>query len=259
MDLCASPGSKTLQALEIVAQNGKGRIIANDVHSGRLDSLREAVVRSGLSDTLTTRVTFTNYDASIFPLPRSGKLFDAIICDVPCSGDGTIRKDKHILPLWTPNTGNELHGLQVKILSRALELVTIGGIVCYSTCSLNPVEDEAVVATALLETKSEMMKFELMTWPKNLLSGFIRRPGIRDWNVGFYDHNKMDGGSDDYGSITFCADKHQAEDAGIQDVSATLWPPKPQIQQLNIERCVRLLPQDNDTGGFFLVLIKRLK
>lgn len=93
LDLCASPGSKTLQALEIVGQDGgkKGRVIANDVHSTRLDSLKDAVDRSGLPEDLTSRVVFTKYDASVFPPPKSGKLFDAIICDVPCSGDGTIR------------------------------------------------------------------------------------------------------------------------------------------------------------------------
>jgi 16S rRNA C967 or C1407 C5-methylase (RsmB/RsmF family) len=257
LDLCASPGSKTLQAVEIVAETGKkGKVIANDVHSGRLDSLREAVARSGLSERLTSRVTFTNYDASIFPPPKSGKLFDAIICDVPCSGDGTIRKDKHILPMWTPGTGNELHSLQVKILKRALELVKVGGVVCYSTCSLNPVEDEAVVAAAI-QNKTNM-EFELMEWPKKLFPGFIRRQGVEDWNVGFYDHNKVEEGTDDYGSIIFCRDETHAADASI-DAAVSLWPTKLNIQEIHLDRCVRLLPQDNDTGGFFLVLIKRLK
>jgi 16S rRNA C967 or C1407 C5-methylase (RsmB/RsmF family) len=183
-------------------------------------------------------------------------LFDAIICDVPCSGDGTIRKDKHILPMWTPGTGNELHSLQVKILKRALELVKVGGVVCYSTCSLNPVEDEAVVAAAI-QNKTNM-EFELMEWPKKLFPGFIRRQGVEDWNVGFYDHNKVEEGTDDYGSIIFCRDETHAADASI-DAAVSLWPTKLNIQEIHLDRCVRLLPQDNDTGGFFLVLIKRLK
>ena len=256
LDLCASPGSKTLQALEIVAQKGKGKVIANDVHSGRLDSLREAVVRSGLSSALTSRVTFTNYDASKFPPPKSGKLFDAIICDVPCSGDGTIRKDKHILPMWTPSTGNELHSLQVKILNKAVELVKVGGFVCYSTCSLNPVEDEAVVS-AVMQADRGIKEFRLIKWPETLLPGLIRRPGISDWKVGFYDGNKVKDGMDDYGMITFCADETEAEEFGI--TNATLWPSKSQDTKLHLDRCVRLLPQDNDTGGFFLAVIKRTK
>jgi 16S rRNA C967 or C1407 C5-methylase (RsmB/RsmF family) len=154
LDLCASPGSKCLQALEIVSAkrtDGKrGRVIANDVHTGRLDALRDAVLRSGMPESIWERVTYTNYDASVFPAPKSGKLFDAIICDVPCGGDGTIRKDKHILPMWSPNISNAIHKLQLKMLSRALELVRVGGVVCYSTCSLNPIEDEAIVSAVLL-------------------------------------------------------------------------------------------------------------
>ena len=68
-------------------------------------------------------------------IKKSHKPFDCIIADVPCSGDGTIRKDGRILPSWTPSIGNSLHSTQLKILKRALILVKTGGVVCYSTCS----------------------------------------------------------------------------------------------------------------------------
>ncbi|KAL3805409.1 hypothetical protein ACHAWO_006213 [Cyclotella atomus] len=265
LDLCASPGSKTLQALEIVAQGGKGRIIANDVHAGRLDSLKDAVSRSGLPKHYTSRVTYTNYDASSFPPPKSGNLFDAIICDVPCSGDGTIRKDKHILPMWTPGVSNELHRLQLQVLNRALTLVKVGGFVCYSTCSLNPVEDEAVVAAALQQVVNEggnSRRVELVDWPNDLLSGFIRRPGVVDWKVGFYHDQSSDiveEGAGDFGSISFYANERDAKEAGM-DTNVTLWPPESsKIDELHLDRCLRLLPQDNDTGGFFVAIFKRLK
>ena len=130
-DMCASPGSKTLQALEIVGK--KGRIVANDVSEARLDALRGALERSGVSPTLLKRIHYTCQDGCLLQSPRlksksteeKGKRLDfhAVICDVPCSGDGTIRKDKHILPMWKPNFGNELHSLQTRILLRALQLV----------------------------------------------------------------------------------------------------------------------------------------
>ncbi|KAL9186630.1 hypothetical protein ACHAXT_005868 [Thalassiosira profunda] len=257
LDLCASPGSKTLQALEIVgAPSGgkRGRVIANDVHPKRLDSLRDAVLRSGLPDSLTARVTYTNHDASVFPAPKSGKLFDAIICDVPCGGDGTIRKDKHILPMWSPNISNEIHGLQRKILLRALELVRVGGVVCYSTCSMSPIEDEAVVQSALLGNR----EYELSEWPKDMLPGFIRRPGVTDWKVGFYDQDNVQEEEDDFGSIAFYDSYEQAVDAGVKDAKATLWPNRVKNEQLHLDRCTRLFPQDHDTGGFFVALIKRM-
>lgn len=75
--------------------------------------------------------------------------FDRILCDVPCSGDGTIRKAPNIAKTWAPKTGMSLHGLQLAIAERGLQLLTVGGLMVYSTCALNPMEDEAIVATLL--------------------------------------------------------------------------------------------------------------
>ena len=267
LDICASPGSKTLQALEIVcggsASSSKqcmGRVIANDVHSGRLDSLRAAVLRSGLPECVTSRVTYTNYDASVFPAPKSGKLFDAVICDVPCGGDGTIRKDKHILPIWSPNISNSMHGLQLKIIRRALELVKVGGVVCYSTCSLNPIEDEAVVAAALGGNNDQGAQYELLDWsPQRSLPGFLTRPGVKTWKVAFHGHDVEDTNDNgDFDGLAFFDDYDCAIDAGMKDASPTFWPNKADNVRIGLERCSRLLPQDQDSGGFFLALIKRM-
>lgn len=119
----------------------------------------------------------TNLDASIYPIIKvSGGnskrhtnqlLFDRILCDVPCSGDGTIRKNSGIWRKWQPGDGNGLHAyglnlrtnyglyltfvvrLQVRILVRAMRMLNSSGRIVYSTCSLNPVENEAVIAVAL--------------------------------------------------------------------------------------------------------------
>ena len=288
LDLCASPGSKTMQALEIAAaanpKTGKrGRVIANDVHAGRLDSLRDAVGRSGLDDDLTARITYTNFDASQFPSPRSGKLFDAIICDVPCSGDGTIRKDKFILPMWTPATGNALHGLQLKILIRALELIKVGGIVCYSTCSLNPVEDEAVVSAALRKLNSKkkgsidgdsssaddddhVPAVELMEWPSSLLPKFQRQAGASDWKIATYEQGHTDDNAgddseddagDDFGKLKYYASYEDARGGGMEQAEKTMWAKKDDVEGMRLEMCSRLLPQAQDTGGFFVALLRR--
>mmetsp|Transcript_34572 Transcript_34572/g.83630 ORF Transcript_34572/g.83630 Transcript_34572/m.83630 type:complete len:550 (-) Transcript_34572:90-1739(-) len=268
LDLCASPGSKTLQALEIVGgESGvggkkRGRVIANDVHPKRLDALREAVIRSGVPDALTSRVTYTNHDASVFPPPKSGRLFGAIVCDVPCGGDGTIRKDRHILPMWSPNISNAIHGLQLKILKRALKLVKVGGVVCYSTCSLNPIEDEAVVAAALSEGDNDggaSAAFELLDWPRDALPGFVRHPGVNDWRVAFYDQDNAGEDEGDFGSLSFFDSYNSALAAGVEGAERTFWPIEDSTKgwNLRLDRCTRLLPQDQDTGGFFLALIKR--
>lgn len=306
LDMCASPGSKTLQALEQVAAN-RGRIVANDVHPLRLQSLKEAISRSGISPTHTSRIKYTNYDASQFPLPKSGRLFDAIMADVPCSGDGTIRKEvdyskphkNMILSSWTPGIGNALHSLQVKILIRALQLVSVGGTVCYSTCSLNPVEDEAVVAAAMIfmngrgnrkgDKKAEKKSmYELVDFPKNILPGFIRQDGVYKWKVADYPYsssagtsqdsiknapddssavdNENDDGSDvdmeeeddDFGKLRWHESYEEARDVGMINIAKTLWPPSSEVSLPPLERCSRLFPQDQDTGGFFVALIRRI-
>jgi len=260
LDMCASPGSKTAQALEVVVSVDKtrGRVIANDVHPKRLDSLREALHRSGVPTELTDRVTYTNFDASVFPSPKSKKLFDAIICDVPCSGDGTIRKDPHILPIWSPRTSNELHGLQLKILVRAMELVKKGGVICYSTCSLNPIEDEAVVSAALSEMNRDDNAYQLLDWPEDLMPGFRIRPGVDSWKVAFYDENNLEKDEDDFGSLSIYESYKDAVDAEVGEANASFWP-NSAIKNLSLHRCCRLFPQDQDTGGFFVALIKRVK
>jgi multisite-specific tRNA:(cytosine-C5)-methyltransferase len=82
-------------------------------------------------------------------------LFDRILCDVPCSGDGTMRKNLGIWKTWQPMDGNGLHGLQLRILQRAMKMLAPQGRIVYSTCSLNPVENEAVVAGALRSNPGE--------------------------------------------------------------------------------------------------------
>merc|ERR1719183_1030232 len=100
-------------------------------------------------------------DAQFFPdlVIRSGSgedgphepfRFDRVLCDVPCSGDGTMRKTPYIWKSWTVKDGLSLHIRQLGILNRGLDLLKVGGRLVYSTCSLNPMEDEAVVAAALV-------------------------------------------------------------------------------------------------------------
>jgi len=205
LDMCASPGSKMLQALEIVASSPvqppkrkQGRIVANDIHPLRLDSLKDEILRSGVSMSLTDRTVYTNHDASKFPTSKSGSTFDCIIADVPCSGDGTIRKDPHILPGWMPSISNSLHELQLNILKRSIKLLKVGGVVAYSTCSLNPIEDEAVVAGALSwANRFEEGSVELLDWPEQVLPGFKRRPGVDTWSVANYHWGDVDSEKDD--------------------------------------------------------------
>jgi 16S rRNA C967 or C1407 C5-methylase (RsmB/RsmF family) len=264
LDLCAAPGSKTLQALELVGT--KGRVRANDVNAARLGILQAAVERAGLST--SRRVKYTNVDATRYPIPKDGdRLYDTVLCDVPCSGDGTIRKDPCILPNWTPAISNTLHALQLKILLRALQLLKVGGVLCYSTCSLNPVEDEAVVAAALttnLQKKNRakvggkdesVPSAELVPWPE--MDGLQCRPGVEKWKIFDYlsgDHDEDD--DEDTTRLRWHASYQDAVNAKMENAVASMWPPV-NGEYLHLNRCIRLWPQDNDSGGFFVALIRK--
>jgi len=255
LDLCASPGSKTLQAAEIVGRTG--RVRANDVHQGRLDALRDAVERSGIIN--GDVIKYTNVDATLYIPPKTEeKRYDVVICDVPCSGDGTCRKDRHILPNWSPNIAAALHETQVRILLRALECVRVGGVVSYSTCSLNPIEDEAVVGAALrgVESSSSFCRFRLVRIPH--ISGLLVRPGVVEWRVADYvgdDVAEEEEDDDDVPKLRWHNSFEDAVDCGMMNAVETMW--RSPSRDLHLDRCMRLLPQDQNTGGFFVAFIER--
>jgi 16S rRNA C967 or C1407 C5-methylase (RsmB/RsmF family) len=289
LDLCASPGSKTLQAAELLllrSRGGKGssggQVRANDIHESRLQALKEAIQRSGVVGTEEV-IKYANVDASLYPIPKTeSKKYPIIICDVPCSGDGTCRKDLRIIPNWLPRIGNALHGTQLQILVRALRCVSRNGFVSYSTCSLNPVEDEAVVAAALsqLHRQEPQLKFKLVSVPNSLLKSFVMRPGVHDWRVADYvpeetsnldhDGDEDDDNNDDDGTLgedlppkLKWYDTYEAAVANHMKFNcATMWPLTPSKEEgeaVNLSHCLRLFPQDQDTGGFFVAIIKRMQ
>lgn len=261
LDLCASPGSKTMQCLERLLT---GSIVANDIHPQRLAALKDAVLRASLPTETASRLLTSNYDGSKFPLPSSSSLlFDKVMADVPCSGDGTIRKDKTIMPRWNPSISNALHPLQVKIGYRGLELLKVGGIMCYSTCTFNPMENEAVVQELLLKCKEETGHsdaVELIQWSSEVLPGLVRRPGCFDWKVADYvepkDADDEDGDTDV--KLRWWDSFEEAQAGGMTGAVDTLWPNSEKNKDLNLHYCNRLVPQDRqDTGGFFVALLRK--
>ena len=105
--------------------------------------------------------------------------FDRILADVPCTGDGTMRKNYDIWSKWTPENSLSVHATQIKILKRALELLKVGGKVVYSTCSMSPLEDEAVVAHVLSQTGASAELVDCSSQLPNLK----RRKGVSSWKV----------------------------------------------------------------------------
>lgn len=135
LDMAASPGSKTTQT-GIMMKN-QGVLVANEVDYRRLGALKGNLERTGL-----TNVVITNQDGERV---EGEELYDRIILDAPCSGSGVIRKSPKTLKFYNPKKLKSLRKIQLRLLQRAFELLKEEGIMTYSTCSLDPEEDEAVI------------------------------------------------------------------------------------------------------------------
>ena len=105
--------------------------------------------------------------------------YDRINCDVPCSGDGTLRKNPQIWSEWRPEFAMGLHQLQLRIAQRGAALLKVGGYMVYSTCSFNPVENEAVVAELVRRCGGALEIVDA----SDRVADLKRRPGMKHWRV----------------------------------------------------------------------------
>jgi 16S rRNA (cytosine967-C5)-methyltransferase len=137
LDLCASPGGKTLHLSAAVG--ARGLVVASDVRPRRVRMLRRTVDRCRLAN---ARVIHIPADG---PLPFHEAAFDAILIDAPCSGLGTVRRDPDIKWKRSAEDLPAFAAAQRRLLERAAPLVRAGGAVVYSTCSSEPEENEQVV------------------------------------------------------------------------------------------------------------------
>ena len=145
LDLCAAPGGKT--AALIRAAGSTGVVIAADRHAHRLAAMRVQLARLAAG-----RAHLVELDAEQ-PLPFHGQ-FDRILLDAPCSGTGTLARHPEIRWRLESNQLAESHKHQVGMLRMALLQLAPGGKLVYSTCSMEPEENEEVVEEVLRDTPS---------------------------------------------------------------------------------------------------------
>ena len=338
LDMCAAPGSKTSQLLEIVnipAAEGDveptGFVVANDSDYKRAYMLVHQMRRIN-----SPAIFICCCDAQFFPLipshdhPTEG-LFDRVLCDVPCSGDGTARKNPGIWKRWNQLNAMGLHNVQLSIALKGARLTRVGGYMVYSTCSMNPMENESVVAELLRASEGCL---ELVD-RRPELEGMLARPGMSTWKVLSEQKSRRDeknqqkknsdkmkarrkefatkSASPDEQDETrdsdnVIVDEKQEEEtepqesegsksvhpsrakfhptsmddetlkecvasAGLHEYSnyeevpnnlrrrirVSCFPPtEEEVSKLHLDRCMRIMPQDMDTGGFFVCLLKKV-
>lgn len=152
LDLCAAPGGKTTHLAG--RMQGKGVLVANEIHAARASILAQSVERMGISNCIICNETPERL-AQKFP-----HFFDTIVVDAPCSGEGMFRKeDNPAQAEWTPEYPAFCAQRQAGILDCAAEMLRGGGKLVYSTCTFAPEEDEGSISR-FLERHPE---FELMT------------------------------------------------------------------------------------------------
>ena len=144
LDMCAAPGGKTCAMAEYM--ENEGSILACDIHEAKLQLVEKEAQRLGIS-IIHTCVR----DASAAPPQEEKGLYDAVLCDVPCSGLGVLRRKPEIKLHLKEEDAEALPALQAAILQNAGAFTKPGGRLMYCTCTVNPEENERVTQPFLEE------------------------------------------------------------------------------------------------------------
>ena len=141
LDLCAAPGGKSTQIADKLM--GEGILVTNEIHPTRSRILLENIERMGVRNAVVLNETPARI-ATHF-----GAWFDAVLVDAPCSGEGMFRRDEIAVEQWTPDAPQMCHERQMEILECAAKCLKGGGVLVYSTCTYNKVENEETIACFL--------------------------------------------------------------------------------------------------------------
>lgn len=293
LDMCAAPGSKAAQLLEMLHVGEEARIRkamgamdesnsetqveegANlDIDSGDdgratglliandADYKRSHMLVHQLKRLSSPNLLVTNHDATLFPaikLPKEASQpnqqylrFDRILADVPCSGDGTLRKNVNLWNDWAPGGALGLHNTQIRILVRALQMLKVGGRVVYSTCSMNPVENESVIVSAI-ERCGGPDKVDIIDC-SDRLPGLKRTPGMFQWKI-------IDKDGKIWNSWEEVQQHMLAKEETLppSKLAETMFPraDTSDCSGLPLDRCMRVYAHQQDTGGFFITVLEK--
>jgi len=157
LDACAAPGGKSTIVLDHM--KGKGTLISNEVIRSRAKVLSENLVKWGYHNYI-----ITNSDLSKF---SDSELFDLVLVDAPCSGEGLFRRDPNAMGHWSLDHVKHCSLRQKRILKDSIKLIKAGGYLIYSTCTYNRQENEEQIQWLIEEHGFE---YQFISFPE-------------DWNI----------------------------------------------------------------------------
>ncbi|MBQ9556280.1 MAG: rRNA cytosine-C5-methyltransferase [Muribaculaceae bacterium] len=149
LDLCAAPGGKTTAAMQALPQGSL--VVANEIVPPRARVLADNVIRWGNPRCVVT----SNAPAH---LGRFNDFFDVIATDVPCSGEGMMRKDDEAVGQWSPTLVKQCAQRQREILAGVWPALRPGGLLIYSTCTYNRQENEEIADFIVQELGAESLE-----------------------------------------------------------------------------------------------------
>ena len=158
LDACAAPGGKTTALIDALPDGSV--VVANEYVPKRAAILKENIIKWGYPGVVVTRDDTAR-------IARACRDFDVVVADVPCSGEGMMRKDKTAVEQWSPALVDECVARQREIVANLWDAVAPGGYLIYSTCTFNRKENELMVEHMVRDLGAES----------------VRIPVEPDWNI----------------------------------------------------------------------------
>jgi NOL1/NOP2/sun family putative RNA methylase len=167
LDVASAPGSKTTQMASLMGN--KGLILANEPSVKRSKSLSYNLMKLGVINTVVTLLDGNRLGRLYF------ETFDKVLLDPPCSALGTLKTSLEPLKWWKMKRSEKLSHLQWNLLVSAIKALKPGGILVYSTCTIVPLENEALISKAV---KEYGLQIEGIKW-----DAFKVRPGLKEFRT----------------------------------------------------------------------------